>query len=199
MRFLVEKNKNIVVIGAGALGSHLLLFIRNLDCNITVIDFDKVEQKNVRAQFHTKMGIRKNKAQALQQSLNGLFNKKIKIISHKLTSNNSKQLLSEADLVVDCTDNAQARRDIQKTVRDMNIECVHGALDANGTFGRIIWDEHFQEDEEGNPGQATCENSNSLPFFAFVSAKLANEVQEFILNGKKRSFNLTESSIVRIA
>ena len=191
--------KNIIVVGAGALGSHVLLFIRNLDCEITLIDFDRVEQKNVASQFHTKMGLRKNKAQALQQSLNGLFGKKIKVIPHKLTSDNSKQLLSGADLIVDCTDNAQARRDIQKIVREMNIECIHGALDAGGTFGRIVWDEVFKEDEEGFAGEATCENSNSLPFFAFVSAKMANEIQEFLLNGKKRSFQLTESSIVRLA
>jgi len=163
----------MVIIGAGALGSHLALFARNFECDLRVVDFDRIEAKNVQAQFHSKMGLRKNKAQALQQSLQGLFGRKINAVSHKLTGDNRVQLLGDADLVVDCTDNFAARRLIQDTCQAWDIPCLHGCLSADGTLARVVWTDHFTADQEGQEGEATCEDGQQLPFFAMAGAQLA--------------------------
>ena len=45
----------IVVVGVGALGSHLLLAARNVPAEWKIVDFDSVEMKNIQSQFHTRI------------------------------------------------------------------------------------------------------------------------------------------------
>jgi len=189
----------MVIIGAGALGSHLALFARNFECDLRVVDFDRIEAKNVQAQFHSKMGLRKNKAQALQQSLQGLFGRKIQAVSNKLTGDNRVQLLGDADLVVDCTDNFAARRLIQDSCQAWDIPCLHGCLSADGTFARAVWTDHFTADQEGQDGEATCEDGQQLPFFAMAGAQLAVVAQKFLEEDKKVSLQIMPTGVVRLA
>ena len=187
----------IVIVGVGALGSHLLLLTRNLKATFVIIDDDKVETKNVMSQFHTKMGVGKNKTVTLQQTLNALFGIKVDSIPNRLTKDNAKQLLGGADLVVDCLDNAASRQVIQDFVRANNIPCVHGALDADGTYGRVVWDANFAIDHEGQVGAATCEDGRHLPFIAWASSMLATAVQLFVEKGVKVNFQGNPNGSVR--
>ena len=63
----------IVIVGVGALGSHLVQFMRNEKIEIKIIDFDRVEQKNVMSQFHGKPGVGKSKVDALKQAMDFFF------------------------------------------------------------------------------------------------------------------------------
>ncbi len=190
----------IVIIGLGALGSHVALFLRNSTewSKLKLVDFDKVEAKNTAAQFHTTMSLRRNKATALGQALYSLFGVKVDVVPHKLTRDNAEKLLWAADIVIDCTDNIAARQVIQAEVRDKGIPCIHGALSGDATFGRIVWDEDFVADAEGADGEATCEDGEALPFFGLAASLLASTAQEFLRSGKKRSFQLTPTSVTRI-
>ena len=174
----------VVIVGVGALGSHLALLLRNVDADLVLVDFDRVEAKNVQAQFHTKMGLGKNKAAALQQTLKGLFGRDVTAIPHRLGAENVATLLGGAALVVDCLDNAPSRQLVQDHVRAHGIACLHGALAADGQFGRVIWDEDFAIDGAA-AGAATCEDGEHLPFVARVAAELALAAQRFLRDGKK--------------
>lgn len=189
----------VIIIGVGQLGSHVLLFGRNWDATLKVVDFDKVEMKNTQSQFHTKMGLRRNKTQALQQAMLGMFSVRIETVPHKLTADNAEQILGGATLVIDATDNIAARQVIQTFVRAHKLPCVHGALDANGTFGRVVWDKHFKADAEGAEGEATCEDGETLPFGAMVAAQLAVAAQRFLDHGEKHSFQISPAGTQRIA
>ena len=189
----------VVIVGVGALGSHLALLARNWGERLRLVDFDRVEQKNVQAQFHSRMGLGRNKAQALQQALQGLFALKVEALPRRLEDNNAAQLLGGAALVIDCTDNAEARRLIQGYVREHEVACLHVALSADGTFARVIWDEHFVADEEDEAGQATCEGGEQLAFFAMTAAVLAMAAQSFLAEGRRASFQLTPESLTRLA
>lgn len=191
--------ERVIIIGVGALGSHVALLARNWKNPLRIIDFDKIETKNTQSQFHSKMGLGKNKAQALQQALQGLFGVKIDTVPHKLVDDNAENLLKSAALVIDCTDNAAARRVIQKYVRKHGIPCLHGALSADGTFGRVVWDEHFVLDEEGKEGQATCEDGEQLPMFALAAAQITVSAQRFLKDGTRQSFQVMPTGIVRLA
>jgi tRNA A37 threonylcarbamoyladenosine dehydratase len=80
--------KHVTVVGVGALGSHLVQFLRSEDVKIKVIDFDRVEQKNVQSQFHGKPNVGKLKVASLKQSMQFLYGTQIDTISHKLVSDN---------------------------------------------------------------------------------------------------------------
>lgn len=190
-------DRKVVVVGVGALGSHVLLFGRNWPARFTVVDFDRVEQKNVLAQFHPKMGVGKNKAQALQQAFQGLFGLKVDAIPHKLGADNVATLLGGADLVLDCVDNAPTRAIIQGYVRAHAIPCLHGAIAADGAYARLMWDPLFTADE-ADEGAATCEDGAHLPFIAMVSAKMAQLAGQFLTGGAQKSCHLLPHGFIAV-
>ncbi len=186
----------ITIVGVGALGSHATFFLRN-EGEIKIIDFDRVDRKNVLAQFHGLPGVGKNKVQSLQQSMQFLFGLKLAGSPHKLTADNENQLLAESDLILDCLDNAASRELVQGFARRTKTPCLHGALAADGAFGRIVWDENFVIDKETTAGGATCEGGEHLPFIGVVSAYLARAAQEFLTKGKKIGFEIHPGGVLR--
>lgn len=185
--------KKVVVAGVGALGSHSVLFLRNV-AQMRVYDFDRVEQKNVLAQFHAKQSVGKAKAVGLPQTMQFLFGAKVEGTVARLSDANAAVLSAGYDLILDCLDNAKSRRLVSAEARRSRTPCLHGAITADGTYGRVIWDEDFVADEEGTEGGATCEDGEHLPFITLVSSQLAVAAQEFFRTGKKMSFNIFRGS-----
>lgn len=188
----------IVIVGVGALGSHLVPLLRNEKVAIKIVDFDRIEQKNVASQFHAKTTVGKAKVVGLAQTLQFLFGQKVEGIPHRVTVDNVKQILGGAHLVIDCLDNGASRRLIQDAVRATNTPCLHGALAADGGFGRIVWDEHFQIDDESAVGAPTCEGGEHLPFVALASAYLARSAQTFLRQQKKVGYQVSPAGAMAI-
>lgn len=186
--------KTIVIVGAGALGSHVALFGRNGDARVVVVDFDRVEPKNTLSQFHGRMGVGRNKAQALQQALHGLFGARVEAVPHRLVAHNAEALLAGADVIVDCVDHAETRRLMQRFAADRAIPCLHGALAADGRYGRVMWSPGFTVDEGGD-GVATCEDGEHLPFIALVAAHLAARLQRFLTDGVMESVHVRPDGV----
>lgn len=189
----------IIVVGVGALGSHLALFVRNLvkDHEFWFVDFDKIEHKNLLGQAHSKMVLGQNKANAIDRTLQGMWGIHVASIPHRLTLDNVNVILEGADLIVDCVDNAEARHLIQNYARGRMVPCVHGALSADGSFGQVLWEPEFVVDAEGSQ-VATCEGGENLPFHALVAAQLAIAVQTFVETDKKVGFQLTPNGVQRV-
>ena len=61
----------IVFCGVGALGSAAVVASRNLDASLALVDFDRVESKNLLAQAYVKQSVGKNKAQAVAECVEG--------------------------------------------------------------------------------------------------------------------------------
>lgn len=195
-----QQNRSVLIVGVGALGSHAALFARCWEdegVELTILDFDRVEAKNVQSQFHPSLGKGRNKAMALQQALLGMFGRKVAAMPTKLTSANVQQLLLPVDLVIDCTDNYEARRAIQVFCMD-NVPCLHGCLSADGSLARAVWTEHFNADS-GGEGGATCEDGRNLPFHGLAGALIAEVAQHYLRTEQKRSWQLTSTSLIRVA
>ena len=183
--------KLITIVGVGALGSHVALLLRNVEADLKIIDFDRVEQKNTASQFFGKPNVGKSKVDSLKQNLFFFFEKPVLALPRELQENNVSELLTcvpENSVIIDCLDNGKARRLVQTFIRDRKIPCVHGALAANGEMGQVTWDEDFQIDDEPGAGAATCEGGEHLPFIVRTAAYLATSVQEFLKTGKKQNF-----------
>lgn len=181
--------KTITVVGVGALGSHLVPLLRN-EAKLRVVDFDRVEQKNTLSQFHGRNTVGKGKVQALSQTMNFLWGVRIEGNPHKLVEGNVDQLLGGSDIIVDCLDNGQARRLVQAYAKRTKTPCLHGALAADGGFGRVVWTKDFQIDDEPAEAAATCEDGAHLPFIAIVSAYMARAVQIFLHDDRKVGFQV---------
>lgn len=191
--------KNITIVGVGALGSHLIQLVRNLpDVKYTIIDYDKVEMRNVKSQFHAKNSVGKNKTQALSQLMNFCFGIKLETIPHKLNSDNVNEILSKSNLIVDCLDNAETRNIVKQFAQENNIPCVHGALAADGSFGQIAWNENFRVDSEDVVGQPTCEGGEHLPFIGIAAGYLAQSVRIFLDTGAQVGYKVGSGGAIKI-
>jgi molybdopterin/thiamine biosynthesis adenylyltransferase len=188
----------ITIIGAGALGSHLVQALRNEEATLKVIDFDRVEMKNVASQFHFKNAVGKKKTEALKQLMQFAYGRKIEVVGNKLTSDNAEQLLGGADLLVDCLDNGEARRVVQGFARANGVPCLHGALAADGGFGRAIWTDDFVIDDEAGAGAPTCEDGEFLPFIVVTAAYVAQAVQRFLRDGRKVGYSISPARVEKI-
>jgi molybdopterin/thiamine biosynthesis adenylyltransferase len=181
----------ILFCGGGALGSHALFLARDLQHDLAVVDFDRVETKNLASQWFVKQMVGKNKATALKMQLLNFYDAKLQDYTVKLTELNVETILADAGLVVECFDNAAGRRVVQNHVRAKRKPCVHAGLAANGEFGVVRWDEHFTIDEEGAPGQATCEGRGFLPIILRVSSSLVASIQFFLIDGRQVNWNVS--------
>jgi len=187
--------KLVTIVGAGALGSHVTQFLRSTDTVLRVIDFDRVESKNTQSQFLGMPGIGKPKVSALAQQMHFLFNRRVETVPHRLTADNEDQLLGGSALVIDCLDNGASRRIVQAYVRARGIPCLHGGLAADGAYGRVVWDERFQIDDEPGAGVATCEDGAFLPFVGIVSAYLAEAARLFLVHEQRVNYEIAPSFV----
>ena len=106
--------ENLVIFGVGAIGSNTLMnIIYDLPLvNITIVDMDKVEQRNFSAgtQPYSKNDLNKFKTQALQILVYSKTGKKINIINKEITSTKDvKEILQSFKnvLVLDSFDNVK--------------------------------------------------------------------------------------------
>lgn len=187
----------LVICGVGALGSTAVLFIRNLDVELRLVDFDRVESKNLAAQWFVKQSVGKPKADSVRLQLANFYGKKADALNVRLAANNTEQLLAQCDLAVDCFDNADSRSVLAEACRARGLPLLHGALAADGTFGMVRWDERFTPDREDVTGQATCEGGEHLPMIGLVGATLARAIQDFVEDGKRHDYLVSLSGVVR--
>lgn len=189
--------KTIAIVGLGANGSHAATALRNAGA-LLLIDFDKVEQKNILSQMHGKLSLRRNKAQALVRQMGGMFGPNPhKAVIHKVDPINVDAILRGVDLVIDCTDNIAARTTVKDYCEQAMIPLMHAALSADGKLGRILWTELFQADGESGDG-ATCEDGENLPFHFLMGGLVAKTAQTYLTSGRKLNWQVTGSGITRL-
>ena len=186
---------NILFCGVGALGSAAVMACRNLDAELSLVDFDRVESKNLSSQAYVKLSLGKNKAQALKLQLSNFYGKKVTAFGVRLGENNVETLCGPADLLVDCFDNQASRLLLSDYARREGKPLVHAGVAADGTFGLVRWDERFTADAEDEEGQATCEGGEHLPFLSLVSASLARVIQDFLRDGTRRDVMISLAAV----
>lgn len=97
--------KNILLVGAGAIGTFASIGLAMSGANIDVIDFDRIEESNLNRQILFYNSIGKFKAEALAERLSKLG--KFSGIVGKVDS--SYKLQRNYDFILSCVDNAEAR------------------------------------------------------------------------------------------
>lgn len=125
------KQARIAVIGAGGLGSPLLLYLAAAGIGfIKVIDFDRVEVHNLHRQIlftHADLG--QLKAETAVSKLR-LHNPNIELASScvRLDATNAAALLEDVDLVIDGCDNFETRYAVNDACIALGKTLVSGAI-----------------------------------------------------------------------
>lgn len=106
------KNARVLCIGAGGLGSPILLYLAAAGVGrIGIVDFDVVAAHNLQRQvIHSTEHVGMSKVHSAARRLRGL-NPFITVDEHdvRLTTDNALELIAEYDVVVDGTDNFATR------------------------------------------------------------------------------------------
>ena len=106
------KEAKVLCVGAGGLGSPLLLYLAAAGVGtLGIVDYDSVDETNLHRQVLFQMSsIDKCKAQEAKeclQKLNPFI--QIHVYDFKFTQENAKTLVESYDLIADCSDNFQTR------------------------------------------------------------------------------------------
>lgn len=163
----------IAVVGVGGLGCVVAQQLIRLGVKqLTLIDADTVELSNLPRQvLFTQNDVGVAKVDVAKAQLH-LFKNDCAIIRKKthLDSKNAVSLLSESDIVVDCTDSYSSRFAISKACETLNLPMIFGGVDQyEGQVGVF----HYKGSKpfhEVFPNlttllqQETCEASSVLPF-----------------------------------
>lgn len=124
------KQARVVIVGAGGLGCPAALYLAASGVgSLTLIDPDKIEISNLQRQIlyktnHVKRGktqIAANQLQALNPEIN------ITAIEKPVEQTDFETLLSQADMVLDCTDNAKSRYFINQACWQTKTPLISGA------------------------------------------------------------------------
>ncbi|WP_418184744.1 molybdopterin-synthase adenylyltransferase MoeB [Aliarcobacter vitoriensis] len=125
------KNSKVLVVGSGALGSPVLLYLSAAGVGtIGLIDFDTLDESNLQRQIiHSTKFIGKSKVSSANNRINEINpNINVVAINEKLTSQNAIDIIKDFDIVVDGTDNFQTRYLINDTCVMLNKPFVYGAI-----------------------------------------------------------------------
>jgi molybdopterin-synthase adenylyltransferase len=141
---LLEKfhAQKIVLCGAGAIGSNMAEnLVRQGFSDLSVIDFDRVENHNRHTQVWDSRSIGQLKAAALKVHLFNIMKVSITPIIRELEESNVKKYLKEG-IVIDGFDNSKSRRLVTEHCRDNNIECLHIGL--NTDCAEVMWNDSYR-------------------------------------------------------
>ena len=128
---LLQSSK-VLIVGVGGVGQNVATqLVTNGVENLTIIDFDKVEISNLNRQFLlTEKDIDKNKVDIVKTALESKnSDARIKAINAKVNEENASNLLKGFDVVIDATDNWEAKLLIAKTCKQLNTPLLHIGVD----------------------------------------------------------------------
>jgi len=121
------ENKSVLIVGAGGLGN---VVATELSCiglkNIYIMDFDEIEIHNIHRQFQfNKMDVGSKKAKILAKKIDRCSRSNIRSFCEKFEDFNKK-----IDLIIDCTDNFEVRKKIDKFAKSKNIPWLYSSVEA---------------------------------------------------------------------
>lgn len=121
----IPKTKRALIIGAGGIGTYVALNLALLGIPLEMYDGDKVEPSNLNRQILYYGAVGKNKAKALKEKLEMLFNADIQANSFHFGKNHAKAGYSA---VFSCVDSWPARKIINAYALKNNIPLIDAGV-----------------------------------------------------------------------
>ena len=189
--------KNIAVFGVGAAGSNTALHLVYTypALNITVIDDDIVEDRNIDpgTQPYTKTDLRRPKVQGFQRIAMMAKNKKVAAVKKRI--NTVKDIMEiviphpDEWMIIDAFDNAPSRNLFTQLKGKTNV--LHIGFSAS-LSGEAVWDGMFEPMEVSKKDAEidVCEMALARPFIFALSSMAAIAISRFIEKGEKTNLYL---------
>lgn len=125
------RSANVMVCGCGALASPALLYLAASGVgHITIADPDRVELSNLQRQIiHDTHRLGQLKVESAADTIRSL-NPDVTVtpVAQRVTADNATTLFKGHDVILDCTDNYTARRDISHAAAAMSLPLCFAAV-----------------------------------------------------------------------
>lgn len=116
---------SIVVIGAWGIGSTTVMCLAQMGIkDITVVDFDEVENHNLSSQLYKETDIGKPKVSALQENVKTFTGIDIKTINDRFTPD----MVKDADIVIIGVDNMATRKEVAEACTTKTKRFIDGRM-----------------------------------------------------------------------
>ena len=208
------KQASVLVIGAGGLGSPLLMYLTAAGIgNITIVDGDRIALANMQRQvIHETPAIGEWKVNSARDHMLRMNPEiRVNVVPAMLEVSNAAGLFTGQHVVVDCTDNLETRLLINETCARLSIPFVFGAVyeyegqvsvfDASrGPCLRCMLPEHLSPDAIPDPEAHGL--LGTVP--GIIGLLQANEVLKLVLGlgtpliGELVLFNALTTSLTHI-
>ena len=185
-------NSHVLIVGAGGLGSPIALYLAAGGVGtLTICDFDVVDLTNLQRQVvHTTAAVGINKAVSAQQTLATINpDATVHIVTKKSTSQEFSKLITEADVVIDCSDNFATRYLLNTLCVQLKKPLVSGA--AIGFEGQVtVFDMrndgspcyHCLFPDNGEDTEMRCaDNGVFAPLVGMIGATQAAEAMKLLM------------------
>lgn len=184
------KNKKIVIVGCGGVGSPLAnILVRSGFENLVLVDNDFVDESNLQRQIYTFSSVGKSKCEELKKSILEINkNADIKTFFSVLNKNNIEEICGECDLVVDCTDNFETRKIINLYCEEAGKDWIfNGAIRHEIVFCTFYGkDKKFSKVFPNEIKDQSCQDVGVLASTTFTSASFAyNQILKYFLGTKE--------------
>src|SRR3954468_18118391 len=139
------KNAKVLAVGAGGLGSPVLMYLAAAGVGtLGIVEFDVVDESNLQRQIiHGQSDVGRSKAESARDSVTEI-NPLIQVNLHeeRLDSSNVMELFSQYDLIVDGTDNFATRYLVNDACVLLNKPYVWGSIYRFDGHVSVFWNEH---------------------------------------------------------
>lgn len=192
----------ILIVGAGGTGCPVFVYLQHAGIgNICICDDDKVQKSNLNRQFlYDEEDVGELKTDILLRKYDKFFNEQEIYVVMNYNFQNWLKYLKETDnfknlnedLIIDCTDNYDAKLEIQKFAKEKNIPCiisgVHGyqiqIFSWHPKYSKKTYDELFS----GNNGVNEEKSEGTFPTTTgILGTMVANEAIKILLELDKNT------------
>ncbi|HRZ18612.1 MAG TPA: ThiF family adenylyltransferase [Methanofastidiosum sp.] len=189
---------NVIVFGLGAIGSNVMDQLSRkygTTINLIGVDYDKIEERNIKTQIYFLEHVGYPKSQAIiiplqRKSRNTnyvAFNRRITDIEDVLRIFEDIKFSAE-DLILDCFDNNKSRQILVNLKRRNTLHIGFSPQYA----AEIIWNDQYSVPEDIDPKeQDICDVSEAVPFIGFVTSFATLVISNFIDKDIKESYIIT--------
>lgn len=182
------RDTSVTVCGAGALGANLTDSLARMGFQqLAVIDFDRIEERNLSTQPYGRRDLGAQKVRILANDVYRAVGVDIEAVDQRLTTDNVDDLLADCDVAVDCFDNSTARGALQDWAARTDTPCLHVGM-ADG-YGEATWNGDYQVPSDSRDDVCDYPLARSL---VLLTTGIACEVlADFVADGTRRDVSMT--------
>ncbi|MEZ5581992.1 MAG: ThiF family adenylyltransferase [Candidatus Competibacteraceae bacterium] len=182
------KTVGVTICGAGALGANIAENLARTGFGqLTVIDHDRVEERNLSTQPYQRADIGAYKATLLANSLYRAVGAPVQARRKKLDENNVAQFLKDSFLVIDMFDNSRSRRIVAEQCVRTNTPCLHAGL--SSAYAEVIWNAVYRVPSATHDD--LCDYPLARNLVLLTVAVTCEAILHFMVSGEQRNYSIT--------